>query len=93
MKEKKLQYLFLRKKPAEMLVQMLKNDRMKYASVIAKEVDCTYSHTVRILQELEKKGVVEFQKKGRLKIITLTKFGLEVAGTLDHLMKIFDRAG
>ncbi|MCL5730285.1 MAG: winged helix DNA-binding protein [Candidatus Pacearchaeota archaeon] len=74
--------IFFRRKPALMLVFLKKNTRMRYGSILAKEVDCTYSHAVKILQTLEKLGLVLFEKKGRVKLIKLTKKGKEVA---DHI--------
>jgi DNA-binding MarR family transcriptional regulator len=91
MKEKKLISLFLRKKPALMLIHLNKKDRVKYVSVLAKHVDCTYSHTVRTLQELQKAKLVQFEKKGRLKIISLTKDGEEVASLLEKLYRKFEK--
>jgi len=60
---------------------------MRYGSILAKEVDCTYSHAVKILQTLERLGLVLFEKKGRVKLIKLTKKGKEVA---DHIELIQD---
>ena len=77
--------IFFRRKPALMLVFLKKNTRMRYGSILAKEVDCTYSHAVKILQTLEKLGLVLFEKKGRVKLIKLTKKGKEVA---DHIEEI-----
>ncbi len=74
--------IFFRRKPALMLVYLKKNTRMRYGSILAKEVDCTYSHAVKILQTLEKLGLVLFEKKGRVKLIKLTKKGKEIA---DHI--------
>jgi DNA-binding MarR family transcriptional regulator len=91
-KEKSLVYYFLREKPVGMLLQLRKDDRRRYASVLAKEVDCTYSHTVRILQTLEKSGIVQFEKRGRQKIISLTKNGREIADTFKKLVRLFRRA-
>jgi DNA-binding MarR family transcriptional regulator len=79
--------IFFRRKPALMLVYLKKNTRMRYGSILAKEVDCTYSHAVKILQTLEKLGLVLFEKKGRVKLIKLTKKGKEVA---DHIELIQD---
>ncbi len=56
---------------------------------MAKETDCTYSHTVKILTEFEKLGLIFFDKKGRVKFVDLTKHGLEVAEKLDELLRIF----
>ena len=61
----------------------IKNDI--YASSLAKQIDCTYSHVVKILQEMSDAGLVNFDKQGRLKLLTLTKKGQEVA---EHIEKI-----
>ena len=80
--------IFFRRKPALMLVSLKKNTRMRYGSVLAKEVDCTYSHAVKILQTLEELKLVEFEKKGRIKIIRLTKKGVEVADAIEEIQKL-----
>ena len=80
--------IFFRRKPAMMLVSLRKNTRMRYGSVLAKEVDCTYSHAVKILQTLELLKLVGFEKKGRIKIIQLTKKGREVADAIEDIQKL-----
>ena len=59
--------LFFRRKPAMMLIALKRKTRAKYGSVLAKEVDCTYSHAVKILQTLEDLGLVNFEKKRKNK--------------------------
>ena len=80
--------LFFRRKPALMLIALKKVSRAKYGSVLAKEVDCTYSHAVKILQTLEELGLVVFEKKGRIKIIKLTKKGAEVADNIETIKRV-----
>jgi len=80
--------LFFRRKPAMMLIALKKVSRAKYGSQLAKEVDCTYSHAVKILQTLEEIGLVNFEKKGRIKIIKLTKKGTEVAEHIELIKKL-----
>ena len=80
--------IFFRRKPALMLVSLKKNTRMRYGSILAKEVDCTYSHAVKILQSLERLGLVVFEKKGRIKLIKLTKKGQEVADNIENIKKV-----
>ncbi len=80
--------IFFRRKPALMLVFLKKNTRMRYGSILAKEVDCTYSHAVKILQTLEKLGLVLFEKKGRVKLIKLTKKGKEVADYIEDIQTL-----
>ena len=80
--------IFFRRKPALMLVASKKIARARYGSVLAKEVDCTYSHAVKILQSLERLGLVLFEKKGRIKLIKLTKKGQEVADDIENIKKL-----
>jgi len=75
--------VFFREKPAMMLVELRNAKAEIYASSLAKLVDCTYSHVVKILQGMEKAGLVNFEKQGRLKLLTLTKKGAEVAERID----------
>ncbi len=77
--------VFFREKPAMMLVE-LKNAKSEiYASSIAKQVDCTYSHVVKILKEMQKAGLINFEKQGRLKLLTLTKTGADIADKIDGI--------
>ena len=80
--------IFFRRKPALLLVALKKMARARYGSVLAKEVDCTYSHAVKILQSLEKLGLVGFEKKGRIKLIKLTKRGQEIADNIENIKRL-----
>ena len=80
--------IFFRRKPALMLVSLKKINRMRYGSILAKEVDCTYSHAVKILQTLEELKLVSFEKKGRIKLIKLTAKGREVANAIEEIQKL-----
>ncbi|MAG07191.1 hypothetical protein CMI46_00020 [Candidatus Pacearchaeota archaeon] len=77
--------IFFRRKPALMMIALRKLARVRYGSVLAKEVDCTYSHAVKILQTLEQLGLVTFEKKGRIKLIKLTNKGMEVAESISNI--------
>ncbi len=77
--------IFFRRKPALMLIALRKIVRARYGSILAKEVDCTYSHAVKILQSLEKLGLVVFEKKGRIKLIKLTKKGQDVSDNIANI--------
>ncbi len=70
-----------------MLVKLKASEKPRYASLLAKEVDCTYSHTVRILQVLEEKKLIDFEKNGRLKLIKLSPKGTEIAELLEKLVR------
>lgn len=88
MKNKPIFNVFFREKPAMMLVALKNAKNEVYASSVAKQIDCTYSHVVKILQEFEKEGLVRFEKQGRLKLLTLSKKGEDVADHIDRARMI-----
>lgn len=80
--------IFLREKPIELLLCLTRgNTKEKYPSLLAKDSRCTYSHTVHLLQRMEKSELVKFEKQGRLKLVTLTKRGEDVANLFDSIGK------
>ena len=80
--------IFLRDKPIELILCLTRgNLKEKYPSMLAKDSKCTYSHTVHLLQRMEKSELVNFEKQGRLKLVTLTKKGEEIAELFDSLAK------
>ena len=83
--QKKMVDVFFREKPALMLVELKNHNSEIYASVLAKQVDCTYSHVVKILQEMERADLVSFKRQGRLKLLELTKKGRDIAGFIDEI--------
>ena len=64
-----------------------------YPSKIAKNTKVTYSHTVHVLQDFKKMGLIETEKKGRLQIIRLTKKGKLLTDTLKDFRRNFERRG
>ena len=70
-----------------MLIKLYQAENETYASSLAKAVDCTYSHVVKVLQQMEKAGLVNFNKQGRLKLLTLTKKGHEIASHMDAVRR------
>lgn len=85
MRNKKIFGVFFREKPAMMLVTLLTSNQEHYASSLAKVVDCTYSHIVKILNEMQKAGLIVFKKQGRLKVLNLTEKGAAVANHIDKI--------
>ncbi len=78
--------LFLHEKPSGIMLS-LKDSDGKYASILSKENDCTYTHTLKILGLLESNGLVEFKKEGRIKFVSLTSLGEDVAHELGGLVR------
>jgi DNA-binding MarR family transcriptional regulator len=77
--------VFFREKPAKMLIGLKNAKSQIYASSLAKQIDCTYSHVVKILQEMEKADLVHFDKQGRLKLLSLTRNGQDVASAMEKI--------
>lgn len=77
--------VFFREKPAMMLVELKNANSNVYASVLAKQIDCTYSHVVKILQEMQKSELIRFKKEGRLKLLELTKKGNDIATNIENI--------
>ena len=89
MVDTKIFNVLFREKPAMMLVELKNAKGEVYASSLAKKIDCTYSHVVKILQEMEKAKLINFDKQGRLKLLTLTKKGQEVAENIEKIRNLF----
>ena len=89
-KQNKLDILFLHSKPVKMLIS-LKKDSVRYATQVAKSVDCTYSHTVKVLDNFKTLGLVSFNKKGRIKLVKLTDLGTDIAHDFEGIQRKFDK--
>lgn len=88
-KEKILPKLFLRTKPVRMLASLKTGP--KYATILSKECDTTYSHTVKLLDLFKDYGLVDFDKKGRIKLVKLTSTGEDLARSLDGVLSSLSR--
>jgi predicted transcriptional regulator len=91
-KQKKNHYenLFLHSKPVKMLLA-LKSENIRYATQVSKHVDCTYSHTVKVLDMFNRLGLVSFDKQGRVKLVKLTDHGTDIAHQFEGISRKFDK--
>jgi len=71
-----------RVKPAKALVALLDEKKEWYASSLAKEVDCTFPHIVKLLSNFAALGLVSFYPKGRKKLISLTLKGRKLGASI-----------
>ena len=83
--DKGMEELFLHIKPVQILISLQSTDE-NYASTVAKIVDCTYSHTMKILETLHADGMVSFEKKGRVKFVSLTDRGQIIARDFEKIV-------
>lgn len=82
-----LEEFFLNRKPARIMVSLRQQTTDNYASALSRQVDATYSHTIKVLQQMKEFGLVEFEKKGRKKMVQLTAKGERIAEKLSHLIQ------
>ncbi len=82
---------FLHTKPVRALIALSDRNRDWYASLLAKEADCTYAHMIKILSSFEEANLVVFSRTGRIKLVYLTDFGLELAHDFESIMRRLDR--
>ncbi len=81
--------LFLHSKPVLLIVSL--KGEPKYATVLSKEIDCTYSHTVKLLDHFKKLALVDFEKKGRIKIVKLTSLGESLAHEFEGVLMLLKK--
>jgi len=83
--------IFFKEKPVNALAQLADDERSWYASMLAKEIDCTYPHIVNILDKFHEHDLIETEEEGRVKKITLTSQGEDLAIEFQNLLRRMDR--
>jgi len=78
-------FFFLRVKPAMALLAVRDLDPA-YASAVAKTIDSTVPHTLKILAEMEGQGLISSQPEGRIRKLDLTEHGQRAASALSNLI-------
>ena len=79
--------LFFREKPTLVLLA-LENMDPAYAALVAKRIDSTFAHTINILSQLEKHGLIKSRPEGRVRYLEFTERGRRVAQKLRELKEI-----
>lgn len=80
-----LALVFLREKPVNLLIQ-INRQKKPYAATLAKKIDCTYAHTVKLLGKLQENGIITFRKEGRVKYVKLSESGTGLAEKVESLL-------
>lgn len=75
--------LFFKRKPVGILIAIRQNTE-SYALQISRDVDVTYSHTVKVLNKMKEYELVSFERKSRKKIVRLTEDGEKIAKHLQQ---------
>ena len=83
--------MFLRIKPAKTLILLRDRSKAWYVSKLAKEVDTTYPHMVKLITRMEQLGIVRTRKEGRTRYVELTDKGEELAHDLEGIYRHISR--
>ena len=76
--------LFLRVNAVKPLLLLLNEETTWYVSTLAKHVDTTYLHLIRLIQRFEEMGLVVTKKDGRVRYVELTVRGKDLAEVLSR---------
>ncbi len=80
-----ISFLF-REKPLKILLELRENNNT-YGSKISRKINCTYSHTIKLTQQIEELGIIGREKVGRKTLLKLTKKGKEITEYLNKIIK------
>ncbi len=80
--------LIFQEKPVAALLVLKEIKEGAYQTLVAKRVNTTYAHTVKIMNELEHLRLIRSEQAGRMKFIKLTELGLEVVESLERIKRI-----
>ena len=89
LKKDRMFLFFLKEKPALTLLCLREQNKKWFASLVAKKIDCTYPHIVKIISIFKELGLIEIKSAGRQKNITLTDKGSDLAHDLKGLARTF----
>ena len=81
----RLEFFFLREKPTMALLAIRDLDPA-YASAVAKRIDSTVPHTLKIIIEMEGQGLVTSKLEGRIRRVELTEHGQAAAAAVSGLI-------
>ncbi len=83
--------LFFKEKPVRAIAALAEKDRVWYASMLCKKIDCTYPHMINTLGSFERFGLISTEGSGRIKIVRLTPQGEDLAHEFEGLLRRLDR--
>ncbi len=79
--DNEIEKLFFKVKPVRIMINVAGRDE-SYARKLSKDVGATYAHTVKVLNRMKDYELVQFEPKGRKKIVTFTEGGRDIVDPL-----------
>ncbi len=83
----KKELLIFKDKQTRILIAMLKQDKQWHISDIAAFTGVTYVHTSRFINACEKIGIINSEKHGRMKTISLTETGVKITEQINGIIE------
>lgn len=83
--------IFFKEKPVYALAHLADDEKVWYASLLAKEIDCTRPHMNNIMDKFKEKGLIETEEEGRVKKISLTSQGEDLAMEFQNIIRRMER--
>lgn len=78
--------VFARPKPCKIMVALKDTETSWHLSKLAKNSDSTYVYVTKLISNLQEKGLVSVEPKGKKRIVKLTEKGMGVANAIHELM-------
>lgn len=85
----KISEMLFKEKPLLFLICLNKSSNERKTIVcLSKQIKSVFSHTSGIVKSFEKEGVIETEKRGRAKLINLTKKGKTLVESINKITNI-----
>lgn len=82
--------ILFRRVTRDILLELLKHGE-HYATELAKNCNVTYSHVWVVLHTLEKEGLINTKKEGRIVWIEVQPKGIRVANKVSEILQILKK--
>ncbi len=77
--------VFVREKPAKIVMILKDTTNQWHLSKIAAATGTTYVYVTKFISNLERKGLVTIEQKGKMRLVKLTDKGLVIVNLIDEL--------
>jgi DNA-binding MarR family transcriptional regulator len=84
MEDSKIARFIFKRKPYLLLKALRSKDGI-YSAQLAKQIDCSYAYIVRLINQMEKLGLVYIERTKNVNYIKLTKKGRQLIDLISNI--------